>query len=680
MTLTRVTLAALFTLVPLLQAQAPASGAPSIKPSQGRSLELADLSRLVGLADPQLSPDGQGVAIMVSRTNDKDNRQDRELAWVDSRSGALRTLVKGRKGLAHARWSPAGDRLAFLAEVEGKSQIFVLPMVGGEAQQASHSATGVQHFTWSPDGTRIAFGAEDEAPKIPDALKGEDGFEVGNDDLFTGEAARPVHIWLMNSDGGEAKRLTQGTWTLPVSLPPSSPASPLSWSPDGKRIAFARQETPHTGDQDQVSVQVLDIATGAVRPLTGQKTFEGFPSFSPDGRLISYWWTRKGDPLAINEIHVADSSGGPGRDITEALDRCLYRSIWMPGGKGMLVGGNDGTRVKLWVQPLQGPAKPLDLGEVSPSWFFWIDVSVAPTGAIAFTGRTARHGAELYVMDSAEAKPRRLTNLNEFLDDLKLGKVERVTWKGPGGWAEDGVLTYPADAVPGKKLPLALVIHGGPNAASSETFNPLNQLLAAKGFLVFNPNYRGSDNLGNAYFRAIAMDWGEGPGQDVMAGIESLKASGLVDPDRMVVSGWSYGGYMTSWLLGRYPEVWKAGMAGAAVTDFVDEYAYSGGNQTWKYGMLGALPFDGGKGQAAYLAQSPISLVHRIQAPTLILTMNQDARVPPTQSYKLYRALKDRGVPVKFFAWPQAGHGAGTPARQRQVTRMWVDWLAEHAH
>ncbi len=327
---THMILATLLGLAPFLQAQTPASPAPGtspIKSLQRRSFELADLNRLVGLADPKISPDGRGVAVFISRVNEKDNRQDRELAWADSKSGAMRTLVKGRKGLAHARWSPNGDRLAFLTEAEGKSQIFVLPMVGGEAQQASHSATGVQHFSWSPDGKRIAYGTEDEAPKIPEAQKGEDGFEVGNDDLFTGEAARPVHIWVMNADGGEAKRLTQGTWTLPVSLPPSPPASPLSWSPDGKRIAFTRQATPHTGDQDQASVQVLDIESGTYRPLTGQKFFEGFPNFSPDGRLISYWWTRKGDPMNINEIHVAGSDGGPGRDITEGLDRCLFSSI-----------------------------------------------------------------------------------------------------------------------------------------------------------------------------------------------------------------------------------------------------------------------------------------------------------------------------------------------------------------
>ena len=192
MNLIRATLAGLFIIVPLLQAQAPAPRAPLVKPTQERPIELADLSRIIGLADPQISPDGRGVAVLVSRTNEKDNRQDRELAWVDSKSGAMRILVKGRKGLAHERWSPSGDRLAFLAEADGKSQIFVLPMVGGEAQQVSHSATGVQHFSWSPDGTRMAYGAEDEAPKIPDAQKGEDGFEVGNDDLFSNEAARPV--------------------------------------------------------------------------------------------------------------------------------------------------------------------------------------------------------------------------------------------------------------------------------------------------------------------------------------------------------------------------------------------------------------------------------------------------------------------------------------------------------
>jgi dipeptidyl aminopeptidase/acylaminoacyl peptidase len=639
----------------------------------------ADVERTVGLADAQISPDGKAVLVMVSRTLPAENRGTRELALVDATSGAHRTLVTGRKGLAHARWSPAGDRIAFLAEVEGKSQILILPMGGGEAQPLTKSPTGVGQFSWSPDGQQIAFAAEDEAPKLPEARKGEDGFEAGDDDIYADAAQMPMHAWVIDTAGGAARRLTAGTWSLPVVLPPAPPASPLAWSPDGKRLAIVRQATPHTGDGEKTVVQVLDVATGATRSLTGASRLESTPSWSPDGRSLAYWMNRDGDPASLNHVYLAPASGGPGRDLTRALDRALYVSRWMPDGKSLLVGGNDGTRVGLWVQPLEGPARRLDLGDVDPAWSYSVDVTVAPTGALAFVGRTPHHPAELYVMDSPTAKPRRLTNLNAAFDGLALGKVERVTWKGPEGQLEDGVLTYPPDAKPGQKLPLVLLIHGGPVSASGEAFNARNQLFAAEGWLVFNPNYRGSDNLGDAYSHAIFNDAGEGPGRDVMAGIEALKARGLVDSSRMAVTGWSYGGYMTSWLLGRYPEVWKAGVAGAPVTDLHDQYALSDGNQGWRLGFpAGTQPYDGGKGEALVRSQSPISRAHRITAPTLILTMNQDFRVPASQSYRLYRILKDAGREVKFYAWPQRGHGPGTPARQRQVQQLWVDWLKAH--
>jgi dipeptidyl aminopeptidase/acylaminoacyl peptidase len=551
-------------------------------------------------------------------------------------------------------------------------------MDGGEAMAVTRAGNGVQQFSWSPDGSRIAFATEDDAPKVLDDRTGEDGFELGDDDLFTSEAPRPCHIWLVGAEGGEAKRLTSGTWSLPAVLPSSSTASPLAWSPDGKTIAFVNQETPHSGNCDHTKIQLLDVADGSIHPLTGQKAFEAFPSFSPDGKSIAYWWPRDGDPNNQNEVHIVAASGGQGLDLTKPLDRCIYRSIWSADSSSLLVGANDGSQVSLWIQPIQGKAKRLDLGGVSPVWSWWVDVTMTSSGAIAFVGQTASHGPELYVMDTPDTLPRRLTDLNGFMDSLELGRVERVTWRGPAGWDEDGVLTYPTHYRPGTKYPLALVIHGGPNAASVLTFDFINQLLAARGFLVFNPNYRGSDNLGNAYYRAITMDSGEGPGKDVMAGLESLIGKGIVDPGRVVVSGWSWGGYMTTWLLGRYPQRWKAGIAGAAVVDLADEYAFSDLNQQGAYGFLGARPFDGGKGREVYYLQSPLSHVHEIQAPTLIMTMNMDFRVPPTQSYKLFRALKDSGRTVKFIAWPQSGHGPATPARIRQVCRYWVDWLADH--
>jgi dipeptidyl aminopeptidase/acylaminoacyl peptidase len=648
-------------------------------PAQRPRITWADAEKAVGLADAQIAPDGRAILVTVSRVLVGENRVERELDWIEAATGVRRVLVKGRKGLGHARWSPSGDRVAFLAELDGKGQIFILPMAGGEAQVITHSPTGVPQFTWSPDGKRLAFAQADETPKLPESRKGEDGFEAGDDDLYADSAELPVHAWVIPAEGGEARRLTSGSWSLPVVLPPSPPASPLAWSPDGTQLAYVRQANPHTGDGEKTTIHLLDVATGLSRPLAGAPRFETTPSFAPDGRHVAYWMNRDGDPASLNHVYLAPAAGGPGRDLTRELDRASYVSQWMPDGKALLVGGNDGTRVGLWLQPLAGPARRLDLGDVDPVGSYTVDVSVAGTGAMAFVGRTPRHPAELYVMDGPTAPPRRLTALNSAFDGLDLGRVERVTWQGPEGQLEDGVLTYPPDAKPGRKLPLVLVIHGGPSAASGEAFNLRNQLLAAEGFLVFNPNYRGSDNLGDAYAHSILNDAGEGPGRDVMAGIEALKARGLVDATRMAVTGWSYGGYMTSWLLGRYPGVWRAGVAGAPVTDQHDQYALSDSNQAQRLGFWeGIDAYDGARGEAAFRAQSPLSLARHIQAPTLILTMNQDFRVPAAQSYKLYRVLKDGGREVKFYAWPQRGHGPATPARQRQVNRLWTEWLTTH--
>src|SRR5437879_2687708 len=344
--------------------------------------------------------------------------------------------------------------------------------------------------------------------------------------------------------------------------PPGPPSSPLAWSPDGKSILFTQQATPHFGDADQSVVMVLDVATGESRKLTAHKAFEGYATYSPDGSRISYWYPRDGDPNNVNEIHVTTAAGGDGADQTRAVDRNLVRAVWMPDGKSLLVGGHDGTRTALWLLPLGGVAKRLDLGEVSPSWGFWIDVSVGRDGAIAFAGSTPDRPTELYYLASATAPPRRLTDLNAEVASRQLGTMERLEWPGSDGFRDDGVVTYPPGFVKGKRYPLVLIIHGGPTAASVRGFNLFSQLVAAHDYIVFSPNYRGSDNLGNAYQRAIFNDAGDGPGRDVMAGIAEIVRLGVVDTTRIGVSGWSYGGYMTTWLIGHY-HVWKAAVAGA---------------------------------------------------------------------------------------------------------------------
>lgn len=669
----RTLLAAVGAILSALFAAPRASG-------QTRHIELNDFAKITSLSDPQISPDGKSIVFTVARPNLEEDRSDRQLVQIDIASGAQHILTYERKGVGSPRWSPNGDRLAFVAIAgsgkEARPQVFILNMSGGEARKITNAPNGIEQFAWRPDGKDIAYVTSDEPENKQEIEKHHDAFEVGDNDYLATEAAIPSHIWLVPADGGTPKRLTSGSWSLPKSAPPSSPASPISWSPDGKWLLFTKQEHPHQGDADLTTLQVLNVETSEIRKLTKHEKFESFGVFSPDGSRVAYWYPRDNDPNNENEIYVTPTSGGgDGIDATRSIDRDLMRVIWMPEGNSLLVGGHDGTQTSLWLQTVGGGAKKLALGDISPSWAFWVDASVGGKGEIAFTGITPTQPSELYYMASANDKPKRLTDFNHDIAALSLSKAERFEWRGPDGFEEDGVIYYPPDFQKDHPYPLVLIIHGGPTASSTTQFSFLAQLMASHGYVVFSPNYRGSDNLGNAYQRAIWNDAGGGPGRDVIAGIEALKKHVSIDANKMAVTGWSYGGYMTSWLIGHY-QIWKAAMAGAPVTDIYDEYNLSDGNVAGRYSFKGS-PYTGDN-LKDYRSQSPISYAANMKTPTLIMHDTGDARVTVTQGYALYHALKDNGVPVKFVAYPVPGHFPGDPVRAMDVNRRWVEWMDQY--
>ena len=647
--------------------------------AQMRHIELNDYAQITSVSDPQISPDGRSIVFVVSRPNLEQDRSDRELVLIDIATGAQQVLTYERKEVGSPRWSPNGDRLAFVAAdgtgKDAKPQMFLLSMGGGEARKITDALNGIEQLAWRPDGKEIAYVTSDEPENKKEIEKHHDAFEAGDNDFLATEAALPSHIWILPAEGGKARRLTSGTWSLPKSAPPSSPASPISWSPDGKWLLLTRQEYPHQGDADLTTLQMLNVETGEIRKLTKHDKFESFGLFSPDGSHVAYWYPRDGDPNNENEILVTQTTGGDGSDATRSIDHDLMRAIWMPDGNSLLVGGHDGTQTSLWVQPLAGAAKKLPLGDISPSWLFWVDAFVGRKGEIAFTGSTPTQPSELYYMAPANDKPRRLTDFNHEIASLALGKAERFEWKGPDGFQEDGVLFYPPDFQKDHKYPLVLIIHGGPQASTTTQFSFLPQLMATHGFVVFSPNYRGSDNLGNAYQRAIWNDAGDGPGRDVIAGIDALKKRSFIDTSKIGVTGWSYGGYMTSWLIGHY-QIWKAAVAGAPVTDLYDEYNLADGNVSARYSFKGS-PYMG-ENLKDYRAQSPITYAAQMKTPTLILHDTGDARVTITQGYSLYHALKDNGVPVKFIVYPVAGHFPGDPVRAMDVDRRWVEWMDQY--
>ena len=640
---------------------------------------LETARRVVGVAGARISPDGRTVAAVVTRPNYADNRNESEIYAIELATGAARPLTFERRSASAPRWSPDGATLAFLApDSSGHAQVWLLPMRGGEARRLTRSKTDVQHYSWRPDGAAIAYAAADEEPRREGEARHLATMKVGDQDLFLRSPLRPQHIWLAPLDGAEPRRLTSGDWSLEMVLPPGSPPSRLSWSPDGRQIAFARVPAAVSGHFDSVSVQVLDVESGAIRPLTGAARFENNPAWSPDGAAIAYAYPRegRGERGWSSEIHLAPAAGGPGRSLTRALDRVVYGADWMPDGRSVLVAANDRTAVGLWIQPVDGPARRLDLGDLVINGAFGYEVTVSAQGTIVFAATTPGRPAELYAIDSPEARPRRLTDLNAWADSVDWGRVERVAWKGPDGFDEDGVLTLPPGFDAARRYPLVLVIHGGPQASSKVNFSSLAQLFAAEGYLVFQPNYRGSDNLGNAYLTAIRGDAGRGPGRDVMAGIAELRRRPYVDRRRTAVTGWSYGGYMSTWLAGNYPDEWTCAVAGAPVTDLAAQYNLSDFNVTARY-EVGGSPWTG-DGARNYREQSPITYASRIKTPTLILSLLEDFRVPPVQALALYHALKDNGVETEYVGFPGRGHNPRDPAHAAERMRLQIEWVKRH--
>jgi dipeptidyl aminopeptidase/acylaminoacyl peptidase len=639
-----------------------------------RPFALDDLHRLLDIQEPQISPDGSAVAVVVIRPNFATDTYDTTLELVDIATRSRRALTHGRDGIGFPRWSPDGTRIAFIAQTGGSdstAQVFILPMTGGEPAQVTSAPNDVQQIDWSPDGKVIAYVTADAAANVD---KFNDAFTVGNNDYLQTAAPSPNHIWLAASDGSWHKRLTAGPKGLPSTNATYATESVVHWTPDGKSIVFARLPSAIEDDEYLEEIMVVDVATGGVRKLAAG-VYQMMPSVSPDGKQTMFAYPRDGDYNQGNEMFVVPTSGGAARALTAGLDRNVIVAKWMPDGAHVLLGFNAGVASGLWLQPVEGgSARQLDLGAVS--WINdndWEPVTVGHGSAIAFTGSTAADPVELYYMASPAASPVKLTHLNDPVAALDLGKSVGVDWKGSDGFAEDGVFTYPAAYVAGRKYPLAIYIHGGPIWASTLSFNELTQLLSSAGFFVLQPNYRGSDNLGNAYERAIAPDAGAGPARDIVAGIGAVDKLEGVDESRIGISGWSYGGYMTSWMITHY-HVWRAAVSGAAVDDWVVDYSLAD-DQKADALQLRATPQSDPQ---LYRAVSPLTYANAVTTPTLIMCDTGDPRVPIPESYEFYHALKDNNAPVTFVAYPVSGHLPSDPIRNADIDRRWVAWLKDH--
>jgi dipeptidyl aminopeptidase/acylaminoacyl peptidase len=637
------------------------------------AFDFSDARRVVSVSDPQISPDGTRVVYVRGKADFEKDRTDRQLVLIDVRTRAQRQLTWDRKGVSSPVWSANGNAIAFLAldadEKNPEEQIFVLRMDGGDAQQITQAKNGVNTFAWSPDGKRFAYTMQDDDPN-PDASKTNlDAFQVEDNDYLHRAGTPPVHVWVCDADGSHARRLTSGSWSAAVVGPDGGGV--LSWSQDSKTIAFERYPTPFVGDSLASRIELLDPRNGASRALVEGESMQYNPAFAPHGNLIAYARNTNGDYTQGVDLYVADTDGRHVANVRTQLDRNVDDAAWNAPGNALWLATPDKTRVALWYWPLRGKIERIDLGAAQPGGLG----NSAKTGAFVFTASSANHPSEVYYVASPTSNPVALTDLNGWVAKTGVAREAGVDWHSTkGDFAEDGVLVYPLH-YNGQKAPLILLIHGGPQGASTLGWSSQAQIFAAHGFFVFSPNYRGSTNLGDAYQHAITDDAGDGPGKDVMAGLATVEKNYPVDTSRIGVSGWSYGGYMTSWLIGHY-HVWKAAVSGASLDDWLDDYDIAFYYDT-------DVPFFKGKpwnpaNTAEWREQSPIADAPQATTPTLIMGDIGDNNVTITNSFKLYHALKDNGTTVKFIAYPVLGHFPSDPVRAEDVEKHWLDWLEQY--
>lgn len=643
--------------------------APAARAAKESRPTSADLVKLRGASSLALSPDGARVAYVLAtaafdstaKPQDGDTKAGwttaRQLWLADVATKTARQLTRGEAGAASPCWSPDGRTLAFVRRTDGKPALQLLPVDGGEAAKLATGALEPQSPAFSPDGKSVAFLA---APPLP-AAEQRARWARGGAQHWEHEFA-DTKLYVVPVAGGEPRQVPAGPNVIA-----------FAWSPDGARFVV---ETSENGDpyaaSSLVRLAIVDAAGEApARAIDRPPSTYGTPAWSPDGQYVAVT-ALNGGLSNLNALLVCDAATGAVRDLAPDPDRTFGGFAWAADSKSVVAVVRAGTATKLERFPLAGApeALPFD-GRV-------IDGELAPDASakrFAFLSSSSRTPAEVTVFDPAGGATTVVTDLNPEVAAWKTGEVRVVRWKNAEGTEIEGVLTLAPGAKPGLPAPLVVVPHGGPDDVTSAGFSPLGQYLASRGYSVLRPNYRGSFGYGFAFYAANRNRFGEIEQADIESGVDHLIRDRLADPKRLYFGGWSWGGYITTWMIGHVHR-YRAAVAGAAVSDVTHSYSLSDIN----HGVASLWEYEGDPWRQPehFDRVNPIRYVTNVTTPVLLLHGEADTRVPFAESVQFYRALADLGREVEFWAYPREDHGFQEPAHRVDYVKRWADWYDAH--
>ena len=641
--------------------------------TQKRHFRVDDLFRWKAAAELTVGP-GPRVGFTL-READLEESAYRSQVWTVSPGSEPVQLTRGDKGCTGARWSSDGRFLAFLSsrpdgkpgENGSKPQVWLLPTAGGEAFCVTKAPEGVRSFRWAPDGQWLAFVADEPHQDAVKARKAKEKKQK-NDAVVEHAERRRRQIWRADPKAGaEAKLLFAGDYGL----------SEIEVAPDGLSVAYTSNETGRADDYLRFSLYLCETATGQSRRLTRETGGCWSIPWRPDGQALSFLAPH--DPrysYSRQELFTVPAAGGETTNLTHLQPEFtgdVAEALW-ESPQQLIITAMVGCYSYIYrMDGATGALTLLSALEEGAS-----GISLSPDRRhLAYLAESRQSVPEVMLLDLAEQEPpKALTDLNPFLkSEITWGSQEVIRWQGEGGMMIEGVLALPPDRKEGERLPLLVYIHGGPH---SRTPNLLRQYfsfqaLAAQGYAVLAPNYRGGAGYGHAHAVCNRCDLGGADYRDIMAGVDHVIGAGVADEARMGILGGSYGGYMTNWAIGQ-TDRFKAAVSLFGIFSLVTDYSQSE-MPGWELGYLGGYWWEQ---EEAYRRSSPSTFVTRMTTPVLIMHGDADNNTNPANSREMHQALRHLGRTVQYVRYPREGHGIAEPTHKQDEYRRVLAWFEQH--
>jgi acylaminoacyl-peptidase len=658
-----------------------AAGAPD-------RLSITDDFNVQIATDPQISPDGKSIVYVRQFADIMTDHRYSTLWMVDADGSHHRPLTTGNRSDVSPRWSPDGTRIAFIGEVEGHAQIMLLWRDTEKVSALTNLQEAPDHVAWSPDGRTLAYTAlvPSKGPALADLPAAPPGAKwaappKAYDQLvyrFNGAGyLKPGYsqIFLVSADGGMPRQLTHGNfqnggWTLIETRP--------VWTPDGHYLlASINRNADYQQEPLNTEIYEIAVADGADRPLTHRLGPDAEPAISPDGKLIAYTgFDDRHQGYQVRKLYLMKRDGSDPHSISDNLDRDVGGPTWAPDGRGIYFKFEDHGNTKVGFITPGGSYHTVvgDLVSGTSTYDSNSSFSVAKTGAIAFTYGNATRPGDVAI--AGRNGPSVLTQLNaQLLAEKPPGAVEEISWaSSKDGRMIEGWIVKPPGFDPGRKYPLILEIHGGPFANYGPRFDLGKQAWAARDYVVFYTNPRGSTSYGQEFGNLIHHAYPGDDFDDLNSGVDAVIARGFVDPGNLFVTGGSGGGVLTSWVIEHtdrfraaavlYPVINWYSFAGTSDIPFIVTYWFPG------------VPWENTE---QYMQRSLTTLVGKVQTPSLIMTGEEDYRTPISEAEQFYTALKLRNVESVLVRVPGEPHGLQRFPSHRISTNLYVaGWFDSH--